>query len=178
MKDRRAIERYAAALFQSAEEKKELEVLDHHLLRTRELVQRHPEISNLLSNSTIALSEKEDFIDKIVPAGISRTLVHFLKVLVKKRRFHELPDIQEEHHRLFEKKKGIREVEAISAVPLSTRLEKKISEILAKKFNSEIRLISKTKPNLIGGFILRFLDRELDASIRGRLEEMRQRLLR
>ena len=177
MIDQRAVSRYANALFQFAKAKKELEKIDKYFLEIRNLVSRHPEISHLLLNSTISRTEKEDFLDKIVPSKISRTLLHFLKVLIKKRRFQELLPIQEEFHRLFEKSQGVQEVTAISTTPLSASNERKLCSVLKKKLRSEIRLIPKTDPKLIGGLILRFDGTEINASFRDRLHEIRQKLM-
>lgn len=177
MIDHRAIHRYARALFELALDRGELETIDRHFIRVRELVNQHREISHLVSNSTISLAEKEDFIGKIVPSDLPVTLLNFLKVLIKKKRFNELVFIQADFHKLAEKKQGIREVEAVTAAALSERTENKLREALKRKLRSEIRLITKVDPDLIGGFILRFDDSEINSSFRGRIEEIRQSLI-
>ncbi len=177
MIDHRAVARYARALFGLAEKRGELEALDRDFTNVRRLVDGHAEITHLVSNSTIAFAEKEDFLEKIVPAEISHLLLHFLKVLVKKKRFRELTAIQDAFHRLFEKKQGIQEVRVVSAAELSNAQEKKLQEVLKKKLNAQIRLVPTVDPNLIGGLILRFDGTEINASIRNRLEELRQKLM-
>ena len=143
MIDLRAIRRYAQALFNLARERGELETIQKDFLRVRELVQRHREIGNLVSNSTIALAEKEDFLEKVVPADLSKLLLNFLKVLIKKKRFIEILSIQEAFYQLYEKERGIREVVATSAAGLSERAEEKLRSILKQKWNVEIRLVTK-----------------------------------
>ena len=176
MKDHRAVSRYAKALFELAGERQELETLDRDFLHVRQLVEQHPEITHLVSNSTLALTEKEDFLEKIMPSETSKTLVCFLKVLMKKRRFKELPLIQEEFRRAFEKKRGIQEVKVVAADRLSPANEEKLRRVLNRKLKAEIRLVAEIDPDLIGGLILRFDGTEMNASFKGRLEQMRQRL--
>ena len=177
MIDQRAVDRYTRALFGLAQNDAELDRLDQELLHARGLVAKHPEISNLVLNSTIALAEKEDFIEKIVSPGTSLLLVQFLKVLIKKRRFQDLPYIQEKFHDLLEKKKGVREIEMTAAIEISPALEQRLKSLLKNKLRSEIRLIKKTDPDLIGGLVLRFGGTEINASFESQLEELRQRLM-
>lgn len=177
MMDHRAIRRYSESLFGLAVHRRELEPVQENFLLLRELVVRHREISHLVSNSTISLTEKEDFIEKIVPSGIPALLLNFLKVLIKKKRFNELGAIQEEFHRLYEKSQGIKEVEAISVLPLSSVAENRLREALTRKLNSKVRLLTKTDPALIGGLILRFDGMEINSSYKSKLEEIRQKLL-
>ena len=176
MMDHRAIRRYSEALFQLAEKQNLLSRVDDQLLLLRQLVEKHREIPHLVSNSTIALSEKEDFIQKVVPAGTLPLLINFLKVLIKKKRFKELVLIQEEFHRLYERKQRIEEVTVISAVPVSKNNTVRLQSTLEKKFNSNIRLVLKVDPEIIGGLILRFAGQEINAGFRSRLDALRQLL--
>ena len=179
MISREAAVRYANAFFSLASERGELEQIEKDFIRVRELVVRHPEITHLILNSTVPPLEKEDFIEKVVAdqSGTQPLLIHFLKVLIKKRRFQELGTVQEEFHRLFEKKRGVQEVRVISAVPLSRANEEKLKSVLEKKFELQIRLLTETDPSLIGGFVIRFDGREINASFRSRLDEIKQKLM-
>ena len=176
MMDLRAVHRYSHALYLLAESQNQLDMIDDQLIAVRQLVEKHREIPHLVSNSTIALAEKEDFIGKVVPADTLPLLVNFLKVLIKKRRFKELPAMQEEFHRYYERKRRIEEVTVISAVPLSDENTAKLENTLTKKFNYHVRLVTKTDPKMIGGLILRFGGQEINASFRSRLDTLRQLL--
>ena len=180
MIDHKAGIRYARALFGLAAEGRELDEIEREFIRVRGLVEHHPEITHLVLNSTISAGEKEDFIEKVLSEKgrrFSPLLLNFLKVLIKKRRFKELVVVQEEFHRLYERKKGIREVRAITAVPLSRVNEDKLRAVLKKRLQSEIRLVTETDPDILGGLILRFDDGEIDASFRSRLAELKQKLM-
>ncbi len=177
MIDLRAVRRYSRALFELARKKSVLEKTDPALLRACELTEKHPEIGHLILNSTISLAEKEDFLEKILGPETEPLVTEFLKVLVRKKRFRELPAIQEEFHKTFEKHQGIQEVLVISAREFPEAYEEKLKAILKRKTGFEIRLQKKTDPGLIGGFILRFDGSEINASFRARLEAIRQSLM-
>lgn len=177
MMDLRAVHRYTRALFQLAEQQSVLDQIDDQILAIKELVEKHHEIPHLLSNSTITLAEKEDFMGKIVPANTLPLLVNFLKVLIRKKRFKELPAMQQEFHRLYERKKRVEEVVVVSAVPLSEQNTAKLESALTKKFNYNVRLLPKVDPKMIGGLILRFGGQEINGSFRSRLDALRQLLM-
>lgn len=177
MIDLRAARRYSRALFELAMQQPGLEdTIDDQLLEIRKLSEKHPEIPHLASNSNIALAEKEDFISKVVPSETNALLVNFLKVLIKKKRFRELPGIQEEYHRLYEKKRRIEEVTVISAVPLSAENAARLEKMLENKLKSDIRLISKVDEKMIGGLVIRYGGQEINAGFRARLEAIGQLL--
>ncbi|MBI3316869.1 MAG: ATP synthase F1 subunit delta [Candidatus Omnitrophica bacterium] len=177
MIDRKAIRRYSRALFGLTLEKGVLEQVERDFLRVRELYDEHPEIANLVSNSTVSLAEKEDFVEKVFPPEASKTLIQFLKVLIKKRRFRELPAIQEDFHGLVEEKNGVREIVAITSHPLPETLWNRLKILLEKKTRLKIRLVKKIDPEILGGLILRFKGTEMDASFKTRLESIKQLLL-
>lgn len=170
--------RYARALFGLVDEAGTLEKADYGFAQIIELIRKHPEIKHLVSNSTISRAEKEDFIHKIFPADTEKILVNFIKVLVKKGRFSQVESIQKEFHKLFETKKGIKEVEVITAIELSDEVQQKLRSALNKKLNAEIRLQLSVDKDLIGGMQIRYDGTEIDTSYKNRLAELRQILLR
>lgn len=176
MIDYRAAHRYARALLGYAEEKGTLEKTDADLNSVSVLLAAEPKIAHLALNPTLSQTEKEEFMEKIIPSGISKEVLRFVKLLVKKGRFRELAYIQRHFRLLFERKKGIQEVHALSAKPLSPELEAKLVKLLKSKLRSEIRLVTETDPELIGGLILRYDGMEVDTSYRSRLMLLKQKL--
>ena len=176
MMDLRAVHRYTRAIFDLAEKANLLDKMDDQLIGICRLVLTHPEINHLVSNSTIAQGEKEDFISKIVPAGTSQLLINFVKLLIKKRRFKDLGPIQTEFHRSYERKRRIEEVVVLSAVSLSAENVSSLQKVLEKKLGSAVRLSSKIDSKMIGGLVLRFGGKEVNASFKDRLESIYQLL--
>ncbi len=176
MIDLRAVRRYSQALYAMALAQGSADAIDDQLIEVRKLVEKHTEITNLVSNSTIALPEKEDFIAKVVPVQTVPLLVNFLKVLIKKKRFQELRWIQEEFHRLYEKQRRVEEVTAVTAVPMSSENTARLEKVLESKLKSDIRLVTKVDPKMIGGLVIRFAGNEINAGFRSRLDSIAQLL--
>ena len=177
MNDLRAARRYAQAIYGLAQQAGTLDSVDNELAAAVNFFKKHSEVESILSNSTIAPAEKEDFISKVVPEKTSGLVVNFFKVLIKKKRFVELNTIQKEFRHLYERQRNVEEVTAISAVALSPENVSKLQTVLAKKLNSEIRLVQKVDPRLIGGLVIRYAGNEINASFRSRLDAVGQLLL-
>lgn len=176
MNDLRAARRYAQALYGLAEQAGTLDSVDNEFAAAVVFFKKHHEVESILSNSTIARAEKEDFISKIVPEGTSPLVANFFKVLAVKKRFAELETIQQEFHHLYEKKRNIEEVTAITAVELSSENAMKLKSALEKKLKSEIILTQKVDPKIIGGLVVRYAGKEVNAGIRARLDAVEQLL--
>lgn len=176
MKDTQAPIRYARALLELALEGGQLSELDADFRKLTGLLDRHPEISHLVQNSTLSAGEKEDFLDKVFGGEISQSLIHGLKVIIRKNRFNQIREIQEAFHRLAEKEQGICEVRVITARPLQAAPATKLRLALQQKLKAEVRLLQETDPSLIGGMVLRFDGTEINTSFKNRLSELRQKL--
>jgi len=169
--------RYAKALFEVAEERNCLEVINQELEAFSKAVSQNPVVRKLILNSAISTDQKESFLEKILGGKASPLLLDFLKVLLDRKRFSDLSNIHIEFHRLYEQKQGIKEVSVISAVPLNDSFKSRLTAHLGKTLGAKIRMLSEVNPKILGGIILRFGHHQYNASFRHRLETIRQRLL-
>lgn len=177
MKDHRVALRYASALVELADQTRQLEEINKELSEATELLEKYPEVSHLVMNSTIAREEKEDFLEKILPERTSGLLVNFLKVLIKKSRFQDLALIREKFQQLYEGRKGIQRVHVHAPIALDEALQERLRRALEKKLKREVYLEPSVNPELLGGLLLDFDGTQIDGSFRTALSELRQRLL-
>lgn len=176
MSDVIAAGRYTRALFEMAEQEKVLAGMDTALASLARVLKQEPKVLKLMANPTLTTSEKYALAVQALPGGGTGLLERFLRVLIDKKRFSLLPEIQKIFHAAFEKKMGHQEVEMISAITLSATFTEKLKALLAKKLRSEIHLIPSVDRALLGGFILRFSGKEIDCSFKNRLHEIQQKL--
>jgi len=110
---------------------------------------------------------------------ISRKLFNFLNLLIDKQRFNLISDIQNEFNKLVNKNKGLFVAEVSTASQISPdeleQIKRKLETLIGK--NEKVSIDSKTDPNLIGGVVVKMNDLVYDGSIKGRLENMKRRLL-
>ncbi|MFH0984726.1 MAG: ATP synthase F1 subunit delta [Candidatus Omnitrophota bacterium] len=176
MKSDIAAGRYTRALFQLAEKEKHLAEIDSGLDALVKVLATQPKILRLMENPVLTNAEKYCLALAALAGDKTGLFARFLRLLIEKKRFALLPEIQKDFHERFEKKQGIQEVEMLSAVPFSTKALEKFKATLTKKLNSKIRLIPRTDRGLLGGFVLRFAGKEIDCSFKNRLHEIRQKL--
>ncbi|MBI4710883.1 MAG: ATP synthase F1 subunit delta [Candidatus Omnitrophica bacterium] len=188
MSDVIAAGRYTRALFQLAEKEGCLAEVDAGLHALAKILAAQPKVLRLIANPTLTNREKYGLALGTLAGEKTGLLGRFLHLLIDKKRFALLPEVQKIFHDSFEKKQGVQEVEMVSAVPLSSGFLEKLKDVLTQRLRTSplakgsearttIRLIPKTDRTLLGGFILRFAGKEIDCSFRNHLHEIRQKLL-
>ena len=108
--------------------------------------------------------------------GPDSRLLPFLLVVVSHRRIHELPSMRRSFEAAVDERLGFIPAEIASAKDLSGEQKQEIEHTLAAKLGKSIRANFQTDPTLIAGIRARVASREYDASVKGKLESMRQRL--
>lgn len=167
---------YANALLNLSRNEKNLAEVEKSFDDFVNSAYKNPSFATFMNSPVIPQDKKEELLKQVLPKQAPALLGLFLKLVLAKKRFEILPLIESTFQALSEKIRGIRRAEYISATPIESATEKKLIVILEKKLAAEVRLVSKTDPALIGGFILKFDERVVDASYKTKLREMKQRL--
>ena len=77
---------------------------------------------------------------------------------------------------LVEKAEGIVHVEVVTAVPLTSALEGALKAKIESSLQKSVQLTTTVDKEILGGLKLRIGDRIADASVRHRLERLRELL--
>ncbi|MGH9654105.1 MAG: ATP synthase F1 subunit delta [Bryobacteraceae bacterium] len=109
--------------------------------------------------------------------GLHRLLTNFLLVVTRHRRMAELAHIRTEFERIVDERLGWIPAEIASARDLTAEQRGEIERSLADRLHKRIRASYRSDPALLGGVRVRVASREYDATLRGRLESMRRRLV-
>ncbi|MBE7719501.1 MAG: ATP synthase F1 subunit delta, partial [Lacrimispora celerecrescens] len=134
-----------------------------------------PELKCVLNSPVIAGSSKHRIIDRVFPSEI-RT---FLKVLVDRRDMDLADDIFKAWRTCVSRQEGILEASLFYVTEPEEEQLHEIKGMLCKKYDKkDVRLRLVQDPGLIGGFIIRVGDVETDWSIKGRLKELEQKIMR
>ena len=140
---------YAKALY-------ELSVPEEAVLETEKIFRGTPQLKGALENPLVSLKEKEHVIDRVFP----QEMKNFLKVTCKYQKISSIYDILEAYGNYSRKQKGI------------------LKAVLTYVTKPEVILTLREDKSLIGGFILSAGDKEFDWSLRGRYNNLRQKLTR
>jgi F-type H+-transporting ATPase subunit delta len=106
-----------------------------------------------------------------------KRLANFFHTLLKNGRLQALPQISANFKSMLDELKKLLALEITSAFPLSDSERGEIQEKIQRDYGSLATISWKTDPEILGGLIIKYGDRLLDASVSGSLEHMRAALL-
>ena len=169
---------YGEALFEVAMEEQKADVFLEEALVILTTLEQNPQLDKLMKHPKISKQEKEQVFENIFKGHISEEMLGFIKLIVNKERYSELPKI---FRYLVDR---IKEEKKIGVAFVTTAVE--LTE--AKKQSVRMRLLQTTQykememhysvdESLIGGMVIRIKDRVVDSCVRTQLEEMKKQLL-
>jgi F-type H+-transporting ATPase subunit delta len=168
--------RYAKALFALAKEGNSLEAVKNDMVLLSECIREVPELQFVISSPVIKVSEKIRLFKEVFKAAFHELTSSFVNLLLEKRREEYLAGISRYFITLLKADQGIKSAELITPIPLDANLRDALKNYLAKRFNSRVEMHESVDEKLIGGFILRLDDQQIDASISSKLERIKSAL--
>jgi len=170
----RAARRYAKAIFELAQQDKEIDEWSKRLARVRELFSDE-RVAAVLTNPTIATQSREQLI--IGVSSLDGEATNLARLLIESRRVNEAGAIEEEFQRLNDDAAGRVRATATTAVELPTDVREDIRRDLSERLNKDVRLTVVVDPRILGGLRVQFGDHVIDATVATRLEQLRRRLV-
>ncbi len=168
--------RYAEALFQVGEESNSTTKLYEELNAVLDILKSDKNFYNVLKSPLISKGEKKEIIENVFNNRIENDLKNFFKILIDKERISYLELIQKSFKDLLNENNNIVEGKAITAIPMSKEEIKKLEENLSSKYNANIILENIVDETILGGVLVRLGNKEIDGTIKTRLENLKQEL--
>lgn len=177
MKGTKVAARYATALLELAIEQNKIESVSADL---KYLLEANNETRDfqLLLDSPIVKGDKKIAIFAELFGQFEDLTMSFVKLITENGRESYLPGIAEAFDAQVKEYKGIVPVTLISATALEDSTK---ATILAKVENSvkgQLEVTELIDESLIGGFIVRMGDKQIDASVASQFNNLKQRLTR
>ena len=166
--NRQAARSYAAALY-------DLHLPEKDIKTSREMICGSPQLMKVLTCPVVSMTQKMACVDRIFPESI-RT---FMKVVCKHEKCGLLDMIFECYEDYVNKIKNVLNVVIRCVTPPKPQQLEGIRKYICSRFTVDDARIDIVKdPSLIGGFIIEAGGCEMDYSIRGRFDQLEQRLIR
>ena len=166
---------YARALFEAAKEKGRLEPVAEELDDFVRSAEEVPELDALLTNPQLDPRVKVAALQDIL-GGADELVRNFLLLVVEKGRAGELREIARELDALVAREQRRLAVELTTAYELSDDEARSIVSQIERASGRTVEATRSVDPGLIGGLVLQAGTMRVDASVRGRLERLRQQL--
>jgi F-type H+-transporting ATPase subunit delta len=169
--------RYAKALFLVTEKRKETVRALADLQGLLEVLKPDSRVGGFLASPSVRPADKRALIQKGLGDKVTRTVLVFVDLLLRKQRLAGFATIVAEFEALVEKSQGIQRAEVTSAVPLTAPELKRLHRELERVTKSKINLTTEVDERLLGGALVRIGDRVIDRSVRTLLSAIEQQLM-
>lgn len=177
MKTLLLVKKYTLGLVNALKDEEEFSVVSQELRQFASLLATHPELSRALSHPYIPAARKALLINEILTrAGASGKTTRFLLLLLEHGRLGLLSEILQTLPVYWHEKKGVTTYEVSSVVYLSEGQKDRLKRELEHLEKRPVFLQFKIDPDLVAGLSLRKGNVIYDASLRGHLRKLRERI--
>ncbi len=169
---------YAVALVNAAEKEGGVElVLDELDEIERDVLKVFPRFATLLSSVRVSTAHKDRILTDVFDNRASSLVLRFLRVLNRNDRLSLLSVVAREARAIWDLRNKRIPVKVRTAVSLDEKQLQTLRDRLASLTGATPVLSVSTDPSLIGGLVVQVGDHRYDASVKSRLEQLRQRLI-
>ena len=136
-----------------------------------------PRVARQVDNPARPFAERRETLDRLLAARVSPAVLNLVRLLASRGRLDRLGAVAVEYKRLLDRDRGIVAAFVTSALPLDAAETAALRARVEAMTGATVDLRTSVDPAMIGGLTVRVGDTLLDASVRGRLERLRQQLI-
>ena len=134
---------------------------------------QEPGFVQLLASPTVPKQERCQILDSALRSQVHPYVLNFLKILTEKGYISRFDRCCDAFKRQYNQDNGIMEVTAVTAAPLSDELCQKLRAKLSGVTGKTIDLTCRVDPGILGGVRLDWDGKQLDGTVRRRLDDIR-----
>jgi F-type H+-transporting ATPase subunit delta len=168
----RVASRYAKSLLDLAVERGELESVQQDILLLHTTIKQNRQLELLLTNPIIRSDKKKAVLNSLFKGKISLLTLKFLEIISSKNREEIVLSIATEFLNQYRVYKGITKAQVVTTFALTPELRSRFIAIVAEITGNTVELEEKVDKDLIGGYVLRIGDKQIDESLKTKLEEL------
>ncbi len=167
--------RYASALYELASEKKAVTAVESDLEKLGAALAGSADLLALIRNPRLGRTAAAKAIGNVAGVlKVSTLTKNFLGVLAGNGRLAALPDVVRAFATIAAAARGEVTAEVTSAHPLSAAQLKALSAKLQAREGREVKVKASVDADILGGLVVRIGSRQIDSSIRTRLNSLAQ----
>jgi F-type H+-transporting ATPase subunit delta len=166
-------ERYAAALFDLADERRILDEAAANLRQLKAMMTESAELSRLIRSPILSREGQGKAVVALAErAGFAPLVRDFLAVVARNRRLFAVPAMIEAYLENLAERRGEVTAEVAAAQALSATQIDLLREQLRRSVGRQVAIDVRVDPGLIGGMIVKVGSRMIDGSIRSKLQRL------
>lgn len=170
--------RYAKSLIELAKEQNVLPAVYEDMKLFKDTVDNNRGLMLALKSPVVRHEKKLGILKALFEDKVNPVTFAIFNIITKKNREAILDSIAEEFLIAYNDFQGIQKALVVTTTPLTEELRKQFTSIVAAATGKTVQLEEKIDENLIGGYLLRVNDRQVDASLKKRLNEMKLELVK
>ena len=171
-----AANQYGHALYELAQEEGLVSEILSQLEVLQGIFESEPDFPVLLSTPSVPKDERCRILDSVLRDKVHPYLLNFMKILTEKGYMKQFSGCCRVFRQCYNEAMGILCVTAVTSQPLSEDLRKKLTEKLSSVTGKTIDLETRVDEACLGGVRLDFDGKQVDGTIRRRLEDVRNLL--
>ncbi|EEI94111.1 ATP synthase F1, delta subunit [Sphingobacterium spiritivorum ATCC 33300] len=168
--------RYAKSLIDLSQEQGQLEEVKSNIDQFVSVLKENSSLRAVLANPIITWEKKYAILEQIFKDKFGASVLAFFRIMIFKGRGEILYNTAQEFLREYNVIKGIVEATVISAAPLSAENLDALKKVITEELHAQVLLTNKVDASLIGGFIVKVGDKQIDTSIARKLDDLERYL--
>ncbi|MGD0153766.1 MAG: ATP synthase F1 subunit delta [Thermacetogeniaceae bacterium] len=169
--------RYAAALFQAAQDNGQLDEIMADFQLVLSFLRQEPRLGDILQHQRLSTRRKKELVRGLWETRVSRLFLNFLELIIDKRRERFLEIIYSLFAAQVRLLHNVAVAEVKVAYALDRQAELSLQQALERLTGKKIEMQISLHPELIGGLVVKIGDRIIDGSATKRLQLLGERLV-
>ena len=165
MADSKVARRYAKSLLGLAAERNITDKVYADMQLISSACNANRELALLMKNPIVSTDKKDAVIKAVFENKVEEITMLFLGLMTRKGRESNLMIIAQEYINSYKESIGVKVAHVTTAAPLDAETREQILALISTTKGTKIELVETVKKELIGGFVLRIGDKQVDASI-------------
>lgn len=167
-------DRYAGSLYELAADAGSVDAVEADLAVFERLLAESADLQRLIASPVFSSDEQLRAISAIVErAGFGALTANFLRVVARNRRLFALPGIVTAFRRIAAEARGEVSAEVMAAHALSASQQAELKATLAQVAGKDVAVNVTVDPALLGGLVVRMGSRQIDTSLRTKLNSLK-----
>lgn len=174
MSNQRVASRYAKSIMELSLEKGRLEEVHADFERLTALGKSNRELAVVLNNPVVKSDKKLNILKALFQKDADPITITFFEIVSRKNRENILMDVAVEFEHQYNSHKSIQVADITTTFELNDELRKEFKEVVKEISGKDsVQLREKIDPTLIGGYILKVNDRQIDESLSSKLRQLK-----
>ena len=169
----RAAIRYAKAILETAVSTGKANQVNDDMKSIINAVNSSADLKDFLASPIITSEVKMNVLSEVF-GSVQADTKSLFRLLQENKRFQILEAIATQFNAQFDEMNGVEVAKVTTAFPITADLEAKILAKATAMSTKKITIQNTIDPSIIGGFILRIGDKQYNASVSNRLQELKR----